>query len=115
GDRFERQLPDVLTDLSMPSVPDYFDDLLSRTARTPQRPGWTFPQRWLAMDFALQRPVGSRQIPWRTLGVILVVAVLVAIAIVTVGSRHRTLPAPFGPASNGSIIYGRDGDIYLAD
>jgi len=115
GDRFERQLPDVLTDLSMPSVPDYFDDLLSRTARTPQRAGWTFPQRWLPMDFALQRPVGSRQIPWRTLGVILLVAVLFAIAIVTVGSRKRTLPAPFGPASNGSIIYGRDGDIYVAD
>jgi Tol biopolymer transport system component len=115
GDRFERQLPDVLTDLSLPSVPDYFDDLISQIARTPQRPGWTFPQRWLPMDFALQRPVGSRQIPWRTLGLLAVLAVLVAIAIVTVGSRKRTLPAPFGPASNGSIIYARDGDIYVAD
>jgi hypothetical protein len=115
GDRFERRLPEVLNDLAVPSVPDYFDDLLSQTARTPQRPGWTFLQRWLPMDFALQRPIGSRQIPWRTLGLVAVLAILIAIAIVTVGSQRRTLPAPFGPASNGSIIYGRDGDIYVAD
>src|SRR6185503_1607697 len=45
-DRLERRLPEVLTELSLPVMPDYVDNLLSRTERMSQRPGWSFPERW---------------------------------------------------------------------
>ena len=55
-DRFERRLPEILTRISAPQVPDYTDDILGLTARRRQRPGWTFPGRWLPMDIAAPRP-----------------------------------------------------------
>jgi Tol biopolymer transport system component len=114
-DRFERTLPDLLTEISLPSVPDYTDDLLGLTARSRQRPGWTFPERWLPMDIAVQRPAGVSPMPWRTIGVVALLIALVAVAVVVVGSRQPRLPAPFGPAANGSLIYDKGGDIYIAD
>jgi len=115
-DRFEGQLPEILVELALPRTPDYIDDILSQTARTRQRPGWTFPERWLPMDIAANVPAGGRQIPWRSLGILALVAVLLAIAIVAGGSRQdRPLPTPYGPAANGSLVYDRDGDIYVAD
>jgi hypothetical protein len=114
-DRFEGQLPEILVELALPRVPDYIDDILSQTARTRQRPGWTFPERWLPMDIAANVPTGARRVPWRALGILAIIAVLLVIAIVAVGSRQHRLPAPFGPAANGSLLYDRDGDIYVAD
>ena len=63
-DRFERQLPDRLAELAGARTPDYFDDLLAQTARTRQRPAWTFLERWLPMDLATPRAATAR-IPWR--------------------------------------------------
>jgi hypothetical protein len=114
-DRFEVKLPDILTELALPSVPDYIDDVLRQTARTRQRPGWTFPERWLPMDIATSIPTGTGRIPWRVIGVVALVALAVALALVAIGSRQQRLPAPFGPASNGAVIFERDGDIYVAD
>jgi hypothetical protein len=114
-DRFEGQLPEILVELALPRTPDYIDDLLSQTARTRQRPGWTFPERWLPMDIAVNVPPGTRQMVWRGLGILVLIGVLLAIAIVAAGSRQHRVPAPFGPAANGSLIYDRDGDIYVAD
>jgi WD40-like Beta Propeller Repeat len=114
-DRFEGQLPDILVELALPRTPDYIDDILSQTARTRQRPGWTFPERWLPMDLAVNVPAGGRRVPWRALGVTMLIAVLLALAIAAVGSRQHRVPAPFGPAANGSLVYDRDGDIYVSD
>jgi hypothetical protein len=115
ADRFERQLPAVLIDLALPAVPDYLDAILSQTARTRQRPGWTFPERWLPMDITAQAPVGIRLLPWRVLGLVALLVLAIAAVLVAVGSS-RPRPAPlFGPAANGSIIYERAGDIYVAD
>jgi hypothetical protein len=114
-DRFEGQLPDILIELALPRTPDYIDDILGQTARTRQRPGWTFPERWLPMDIAADVPTGARQTVWRSLGVLLLIALLLALAIAAVGSRQHRVPAPFGPAANGSLVYDRDGDIYVAD
>jgi hypothetical protein len=114
-DRFEGQLPEILVELALPRTPDYIDDILSQTARTRQRPGWTFPERWLPMDLAVNVPTGTRQMVWRGLGILVLIGVLIAIAIVAAGSRQHRLPAPFGPAANGSLLYERDGDIYLVD
>ena len=115
ADRFERRLPELLTDLSQPGVPDYFDDVLRQTARASQRPAWSFPERWIPMDISARVPVGTRIIPWGRFGIIaLLIAALLAVAALYAGSRPR--PAPlFGPAANGDILYDRGGDIYVAD
>jgi Tol biopolymer transport system component len=52
----------------------------------------------------------------RQLGVLALIALLVAAAFaVYVGSHRQTLPAPFGPAANGLIPFESGGDIYVGD
>jgi Tol biopolymer transport system component len=116
-DRFERQLPMALTDLAVPSTPDYLTDILGRTARTRQRPAWASIERWLPMQFTSSRAQVTR-LPWRQLGVVALLTLLLAAALVAyVGSQQqqRSLPAPFGPAANGSLLFAQNGDIYTAD
>jgi hypothetical protein len=112
-DRIERRLPEILTEVSRPMVPDYLDDILSETARARQRPGWSFPERWLPMNVAVV-PLRAERVHWRVIGVLALLA-LAAAAAVYFSSQPRR-PAPlFGPAPNGSIVYERDGDIFVAD
>jgi hypothetical protein len=113
-DRIERRLPGILTDLAEPQAPDYIDDILSLTARTRQRPGWTFLERWLPMDIAVRRVGAGR--PGLAAIILLALLLAVGVAIVAiVGSQQRRPVPPFGPATNGSIIYERFGDIYVTD
>jgi Tol biopolymer transport system component len=114
-DRMERRLPDILDELSVPQVPDYLDDILRQTARTPQRPGWASLERWLPVDLTL-RPTLVGRVPLRSIAVLalLMLALLVA-TLVYIGSQQWR-PAPwYGPAANGSIVFDRDGDLYIAD
>jgi Tol biopolymer transport system component len=114
-DRFERQLPMALTDLAVPQTPDYLTDILGQTARTRQRPAWASIERWLPMELVSKRATVARM-PWRQLGVLALIALLLAAALaVFVGSQQRRLPPPFGPAANGSLLYAMDGDIFAAD
>ena len=75
-DRLERRLPEVLTELSLPRVPDYVDDLLSRTARTPQRPGWTFLERWFPVSAITDAMSLPQRLPLRPLVAIAILVVL---------------------------------------
>lgn len=103
-DRLERRLPEVLTELSLPRVPDYVDDLLVRTARTPQRPGWTYLERWLPVStftasVPLRRPASLRPL----IAVGLILALIVAALVFYVGSQRR-LPPLYGLARNGVVV-----------
>jgi hypothetical protein len=97
--RIERNLPGILGELSAAPTPDYLDDVFARTGRMRQRPGWTFPERWLPMADITRTRAFAPAPPWR----------LVAVA----PRRHRLIvrdpdlrrapssaavPAPFGPA-----------------
>jgi Tol biopolymer transport system component len=112
--RFEQDLPALLDDLYLAGTPDYRDDLVATTARTPQRPAWTFPERWLPMDLATRRlPFAS--VPIRALIVLaLILALAAAALLLTVGSRHP-LPSPFGPARNGPLAYTTPEAILVRD
>jgi Tol biopolymer transport system component len=68
------------------------------------------------MDITTTR-VPATRLPWRQLGVLALLAILIAGALaVYVGSQQQTrLPAPFGPAANGNILYAEAGDILVAD
>jgi hypothetical protein len=69
-DRLERQLPAAFADLADERTPDYFVDILGRTARSRQRPAWAFPGRW----FPTMPAITSR--PAMTIVAIAVVAFL---------------------------------------
>ena len=112
--RLERDLPQILGDLAIGPYPDYIDDVLVTTAHRRQRAAWTFPERWLPMDFVTER-VSTPRVPWRALGALALIALLIAAAVAAyVGSQAR-LPAPFGVARNGLVAYAAGGDIYTAD
>jgi dipeptidyl aminopeptidase/acylaminoacyl peptidase len=112
--RFEQDLPALLDDLYVAGMPDYRDDLVATTARTPQRPAWTFPERWLPMDLATRR-LPFAAVPLRALIVLALILILAAAALLlSVGSRHP-LPAPFGPARNGPLAYTGSDAIFVRD
>lgn len=113
--RLERDLPSILGDIAMGPYPDYIDDVLAGTARRRQRPRWTFPERWLPMAVVTRRPVLTPALPWRTLGVMALVAILVAAAFAAYIGAQGRLPAPFGPAQNGLIAFESGGDIFTVD
>ena len=113
--RIDRQLPEILEEISQPRRPDYFDDLVGLTARTRQRPAWTLLERWLPMVDIARQPAIARQVPWRPIAVLaLMLLLLVAGLVLAAGSRHP-LPPPFGLARNGLVAYATDGDIFTAD
>jgi Tol biopolymer transport system component len=86
---------------------------LAATRRVGQKPGWALPERWLPMQLTLARTPSLRPILAIVMVALLTVA-LVATALF-IGSQRRPLPPPFGPASNGAIVYSEAGDLYIAD
>ena len=114
--RLERNLPGILDDLSAAPPYEFLDDVFARTGRMRQRPAWTFPERWFPMADIASRPAFAPRLPWRAIGVaLIVIALIVGAAVAFVGSRQTKVPAPFGPAANGLIPYTSAGDIYLGD
>jgi len=116
-DRFDlvdARVAGALEELGAASRPDYIDDVLKVTAARRQRPRWTFVERWLPVDTAMRRPMGLRRTPIRALVVLLLLLLVAAVAVFYVGSRPR-VPAPFGPAVNGQVLYIAGGDIFVRD
>jgi Tol biopolymer transport system component len=114
-DPFERRITDAIDEIAAARMPDYLDDLLRQTARTSQRPRWTFPERWLPMDTALSRPTLFGRLPFRQLIVLALLVALAAAALAVYVGQQRRLPAPFGLAGNGTLAYSFSGDIYVRD
>ena len=114
--RFEQDLPDLLNGLYMSSTPTYRDYVLQQTARTRQRPAWSFLERWLPMVDIARQPVAVPGIPIRMigLGLALIGLFLALVAVAIVGSQAR-LPDPFGQARNGLVAYAAEGDIFTVD
>ena len=114
--RFEQDLPGLLEDLYLGPMPTYRDHVLHRTARTRQRPAWSIPARWLPMVDITRQTVLAPRLPWRTVGLVLLLIALLAamVAALAVGARPH-LPEPFGRARTGLIAYASGGDIYTVD
>ncbi len=113
-DPLERDLTAWFEDTAVPRIPDYVDDILERTAHVRQRPRWSFPERWLPASVPGLRGLAPGPLPWRTIGLLAALAMLLAALATYVGSQ-RPLPAPFGPAGNGLVAYSNDGDIFTID
>jgi hypothetical protein len=103
-DHFERSLPALFDELAAPRVPDYFDDLLTRTAATRQWPEWVFPERWSFMSVISRRFAAVPRIPWRMGALVALLAVAALVAAIVAGAVLNPRPAPYGPAVNGDIV-----------
>jgi Tol biopolymer transport system component len=114
-DPFERRITEAIDEIAAARPLDYLDDILRQTARTSQRPRWTFPERWIPMDSALSRPSFGRRLPLRPLIILALLAALAASALALYVGTQKRLPPPLGPAVNGQIVFGQDGDLYAAD
>ena len=69
------------------------------------------------MDVLTVHAGGSR-LRWPVVAVVaLLIAMLAVGGVLMSGSHDRRIPAPFGPAHNGSVVYDfwRAGDLYLGD
>jgi len=114
--RLERDLPNILGDLSAGPYPDYIDDVLTITAQRRQRPAWTFPERWLPVAEITSRSAVAPRVPWRTVALAMLLIALIAVgAAAYIGSHQTRLPAPFGPAANGLIALQEGGDLLTVD
>lgn len=114
--RFDRDLTTLLEDLYLGPSPDYRDEVMAAAVRMRQRPSWTFAGRWLPMADIVSQPAIAPHVPWRTVGLaLLIIALVVGVAIVAVGARQAKVPPPFGVARNGLIAYSADGDIFTLD
>src|SRR5688500_5132623 len=92
--RVERSLPALFEEVAQARTPDYLEAAIERASSRPQRPEWTFPERWLPMEIATTR-VPVTRLPWRQLAVLALIALTIATAAaVYVGSQTPRLPAP---------------------
>jgi hypothetical protein len=102
----ESRLPEILEGISAPRTPDYFDDILGQVGRTRQRPRWTFPERWLPMTALSERVATAPRIPMRMAVVLALLLLALAVSIVLIaGSQRPSVPAPFGVAGNGEVVF----------
>ena len=114
--RFDRTLPSLFVELASASTPDYLEAAIERASSRPQRPAWTYPGRWLPVDITTQA-VPAARMPWRQLGILALIGLLIAMAAVAfVGAQRDPSPAPpFGLAAAGAIAMERGGDIVTVD
>ena len=102
----DSRLPEILEGISAPRTPDYFDDILGQVGRTRQRPGWTFPERWLPMTALSERVATAPRIPMRlAIGLALLLLTLALSVVLIAGSQRPSVPAPFGLAANGEVAF----------
>jgi len=66
---------------------------------------------WVETGLAADAP----RVSWRSIAVIVLVALALTAGAVFVGSQRRALPAIILPAGNGLIAYGFDDDIYVGN
>ena len=114
-DPFAGRVSAALEEIAPATRPSYLDAILAETARTGQRPRWSFPGRWIPATLIDAVPPSIRRTPTRAAGLLLLALLLLLLAaVVWVGARNR-VPPPFGPARNGHIAYAENGDIYSRD
>ncbi|HYH93958.1 MAG TPA: hypothetical protein VD763_12415, partial [Candidatus Saccharimonadales bacterium] len=116
-DRIDRILPPLFDELADPRTPDYLEAAIEVASSRPQRPAWTFPGRWLPVQISTSATPVARM-PWRQIGVLALIGILIAATVVAVGSAPKPslLPAPpFGLAENGAIAISVEGDIATVD
>jgi Tol biopolymer transport system component len=115
NDRFERAVSSWLHEDAPFRVPDHLDEVLQVTRVTRQRPVWSSLERWLPVDTTFRPRFFNVPQPGRLALLAGLFLLLLALALVAIGSRQPRLPEPFGLARNGIFVTSRDGDLYTID
>jgi len=115
NDRFERAMSSWLREDAPFRVSDHLEEVLEVTRVTRQRPAWSSLERWLPVDTTFRPRFFNVPQPGRLALLAGLILLLLALAIVAIGSRQQRLPEPFGLARNGIFVTSRDGDIYAVD
>lgn len=64
----------------------------------------------------IARPALLPPLPWRPIGIVLILGLLIAAGVLILAGSQPKLPPPFGLARNGAILYSTvEGDIYTVD
>ena len=112
---FDRRLSTWLERDAPGRVPDHLAEVLVATRATRQRPAWSSLERWLPVDLTL-KPIPF--LPGRPARLALVIALLLVAAAafyLVAGALRPRVPAPFGPARNGLVVYESGGDVMTLD
>ena len=110
-----RGVSDWIHEYAAHRVPEHLERVLDETSRRRQRPAWSILERWLPMDLTTRATAVAPPRIGRLLLVGLVILALALAAVVAVGTHPRRVPAPFGPADNGVLVYAADGDVIAYD
>ena len=65
----DRTLARLFDEVADARTPDYLEAAIERASSRPQRPGWTFPERWLPMADIASRQTIAPRLPWRAMAV----------------------------------------------
>jgi dipeptidyl aminopeptidase/acylaminoacyl peptidase len=106
-DPFDRRLSDLLVDAAPGTVPDYLDQVRERARFERQRSRWTFVRNWVPFALPEWPASAAARVAWVAL-LVLLAGVLVVAGLA--GSRPP-IPAPFGLAGNGLVVYDDGGEI----
>ncbi len=115
NERIERTMSAWLREDAAFRVPDHLDEVLGVTRETRQRPAWSSLERWLPVDMTFRPRLFTVPRAGRLVMVAALILLVLAIAILAVGSYQQRLPEPFGLARNGQFVTSRDGELYLLD
>ena len=117
----DRMVAALLTETAARREPaGLLDSVLSTTGRSRPRPRWLAFIKEPPMRTNSRLAVGSPTFRLASIMALTLALILAAAAAVVAGasmlpSPARNVPAPFGPAANGSLIYEKAGDIWVAD
>ncbi len=115
NDRIDRTMSIWLREDAAFRVPDHLSEVLQVTRETRQRPAWSSLERWLPVDTTFRPRLFTLPPAGRLVMVAALILLVLAIAILAVGSYQQRLPEPFGLARNGLFVTSRDGELYLLD
>ena len=74
NESMDRALADWLREGPEYGSREALERVLAATRRTPQRPGWTFPERWIPMQLTMARTPSLRPIIYLALVALLIAA-----------------------------------------
>lgn len=96
-----------------PAPAGRFEQAIEATRGRSPRSGMlaSLGSHWVESGLATDAP----RVSWRSIAVIVLIALALAASTVFVGGQRRAIPAITVPAANGLIAYSFDGDIHVGD